>query len=64
MSYSIDAIFLDKQNIVVGLLHTFAPGKISSIYKAHSCLELPPGTIRATNTTIGDQLLIENANKI
>jgi len=57
MKYAIDAVFVDKKLVVVGILHSIAPGKMSSIIpKAHSCLELPAGRARDTNTEIGDQL--------
>jgi uncharacterized membrane protein (UPF0127 family) len=60
MSYAIDVIFLDKQKMVVELLHTFAPWRVSAIYRrAHSCLELPPGTIAKSGTTLGDQLVFQ-----
>ena len=60
MAYSIDAIFLDKENTVVNLLSDFKPLRISAVYhKAHSCLELPSGTIINTSTAIGDKLVFE-----
>jgi len=55
MRFAIDAIFLDKNGVVVGILENFAPGKMSRIFgKAKSCLELPAGTINKTSTTLGD----------
>ncbi len=57
MSYAIDAIFVDKKLVVVGVLHSIGPGRISRVYgRAQSCLELPAGRARETNTEIGDQL--------
>lgn len=64
MTYAIDAIFLNKQGIVVGLLNTFAPWRLSAIYReAHSCLELSPNTIIKSSTTIGDQLSFQDLGK-
>ena len=58
MKYSIDAVFLDRSLTVVAVLDSIAPGKISKLYSsAHSCLELPAGTARETNTEVGDKLL-------
>lgn len=55
MKFPIDAVFLDKNGVVVGILEDFAPGKLSRIFgKAKSCLELPAGTIKKTGTTLGD----------
>lgn len=55
MRFAIDAVFLDKNGVVVGILEDFAPGKLSKIFgKAKSCLELPAGTIKKTGTTLGD----------
>ena len=55
MKFAIDALFLDKEGVVVGVLEDFAPGKMSRIFgKAKSCLELPAGTVKKTGTTLGD----------
>ena len=58
MRYAIDAVFMDKKGVVVGILENFAPGRISSMFfNAHSCLELPAGTVEKTGTTIGDSIV-------
>ncbi len=55
MKFAIDALFLDKDDVVVGVLEDFAPGKMSGIFsRAKTCLELPAGTVKRTGTTIGD----------
>jgi len=57
MKFAIDALFLDKNGAVVGILEDFAPGKMSKIFgKAKSCLELPAGTVKKTGTTLGDAI--------
>jgi uncharacterized membrane protein (UPF0127 family) len=57
MRYAIDAIFLDKNLVVVEILHAIQPGKASRLYpKAYSCLEVPAGRARETATEIGDQI--------
>ena len=61
MTYAIDAVFIDKENTVVGLVERIAPSKVSPMFgKATSCLELPEGTISDTGTAIGDSLEITN----
>lgn len=57
MKFAIDALFLDKKGIVVGMLENFPPGKISKVFfQAKSCLELPAGTIANTRTEVGDKV--------
>lgn len=63
MTYAIDAIFVDKQNTVVGLVRNIKPLQISTVFfKAESCLELPVGTIDSTSTEVGDVLVYSEAN--
>jgi uncharacterized membrane protein (UPF0127 family) len=57
MKIPIDAVFLDKENKVVKVLHAMVPWRLSSLYfGAHSVLELPSGTSAASGTAEGDQL--------
>lgn len=59
MSYPIDAVFLSKKQIVVGLVESIKPWQFSAIYwHAHVCLELPAGTIKDNAITLGDQFTI------
>jgi uncharacterized membrane protein (UPF0127 family) len=61
MAYSIDALFLDKENIVIATLSNLKPGQLSQLYwQARSCLELPAGTIAQSGTAIGDHLQFIN----
>jgi len=60
MTYAIDAIFIDKKLVVVGLAENLKPWRMSALYpRAHSCLELPAGVINKTGTQIGDQLIFQ-----
>jgi hypothetical protein len=62
MIYPIDAIFVDRKNVVVGLVRGIKPWRMSScFFKAESCLELPAGTVNATGTALGDQLTREDS---
>lgn len=55
MSYAIDALFMDKQFRVVGVVHNIKPGRLSRSYRhAYSCLELPSGILKETETAVGD----------
>ena len=55
MNYPIDAIFLDKDGIVVGLVKGIKPWHVSKMFRqAITCIEVNVGTIEATETQIGD----------
>jgi uncharacterized membrane protein (UPF0127 family) len=60
MRFPIDIAFLTEQGAVVKTLHALRPWRASAIYfKAHSVLELPAGTLQATQTQEGDTLVFE-----
>ena len=57
MRFSIDAIFLDKNNSVVAIAESLPPSRFfGSLLKGKLVIELPLGTIARTNTIIGDEL--------
>ena len=57
--YPIDALFLNKKNIVVELKENFMPFTLHSPSKKSMCvIELPQGTIKKTKTMIGDKIKI------
>lgn len=57
MKYSIDALFIDTDNKVVGIVNSIPPGQVSPHFKkAHGCLELPSGVLEKTRTELGDQI--------
>lgn len=59
MLFPIDVVFLDKCNCVIHLIEHLRPFRLSPIrIDAASILELPVHTIYATQTSVGDQLLI------
>ncbi len=59
MLFAIDLIYLDAANRVIHLVENFAPFRISPIrIKCASILELQSRAIYASNTQIGDELLI------
>jgi uncharacterized membrane protein (UPF0127 family) len=60
MAFSIDVLFIDKQNKVIEALSCIAPFRMSKIYIRSACvIELPAGSIKATSTSIADTLLFE-----
>lgn len=61
MRFPIDAVFLDREANVVHLVQEMGPQRVSRyVFKAHSVLELPPGTIQSTGTRLGDRLILED----
>jgi len=59
MRFSIDAVFLDKRNVVIKVKKNLLPNRITALaLRAVSVLELPAGTLTATDTRIGDTVEI------
>jgi hypothetical protein len=57
MRFSIDVLLLDREHRVLLSYGNLRPFRMTAIsWKASSALELPSGTIAATNTQPGDQL--------
>jgi uncharacterized membrane protein (UPF0127 family) len=61
MKFAIDVLFLDRRRKVLKIRHAMSRGRISLCLRAHSVLELPAGTAKATGTVEGDQLEFEQA---
>ena len=60
MKFSIDVIFIDKNDKILYVLEDFKPWRISKIVLGSKyVLELPPKTIKNTLTTIGDIIKIQ-----
>lgn len=54
--FSLDVIFIDKENKVVKIIRDFRPWRFTRIYfKSRKVLELPAGSL-IDNISIGDQL--------
>ncbi|HNV23315.1 MAG TPA: DUF192 domain-containing protein [Candidatus Omnitrophota bacterium] len=59
MKFAIDAIFVDKNNVVVGLVENIKPFQLSPIFfKANYVIEAPVQTILRTKTCLGDRIEI------
>lgn len=57
MRFSIDVLLLDREHRVLSAYRNLRPFRVTAInWKAAGALELPSGTIAATNTQPGDQL--------
>ncbi|MGA3080936.1 MAG: DUF192 domain-containing protein [Terracidiphilus sp.] len=62
MRFSIDLIYLDRKNRIRKLVSEVPPWRLSACLPAHSVVELPAGTIRNTQTQIGDTLELSDAS--
>jgi hypothetical protein len=62
MRFPIDLVYLDSKKRIKKLRSEAPPGRLSACLFAHSVLELPPGTIRATQTQLGDTLEFTSAS--
>ena len=60
MRFPIDAVFVDKKNIVIKTYERLLPwiGIVPFVWRAHKVAELPVGTIRRHVIKPGDQLLV------
>ena len=56
MRFPIDLVYLDRKNRIKKVRSAVGPWRLSACLSAHSVLELPAGTIRATQTQRGDSL--------
>jgi uncharacterized membrane protein (UPF0127 family) len=62
MRIPIDVAFLDRDGLIIKQIPAMPPWRVSSVYfKAHSVLELPAGTLSASETQEGDRLTFEQA---
>jgi uncharacterized protein len=62
MHFAIDAVFVDASGRVVRVVEHLRPWRIVAWARgARDCLELPAGSVAATGTTVGDQLVLEPA---
>ena len=60
MRFTIDVAFLDKNDVVCGLVSNLKPFRlVLPVFSARNCLELPAGTLVQTDTRKGDTLRVE-----
>ncbi len=60
MRFSIDVVYLDQKGRVLRAIPDMVPQRLGPfLWASRDVLELPPGTLRATGTCEGDQLVIE-----
>jgi uncharacterized protein len=59
MQFPIDVAFLSRKGKVLKIRAAMERGRIAMKLTAHSVLELPAGTLAASETVVGDQLEIK-----
>lgn len=61
MRMSIDAVFLDKDGVVVRIYPSLRPWRVTRVVrKAKSCIELPAGGTAAAGVRVGDRLSLSS----
>jgi uncharacterized protein len=60
MRFAIDLVYLDREHKVKKVRSNVGPWRLSACFSAHSVLELPAGTIRASQTECGDTVEIQS----
>ncbi len=59
MRFAIDALFLDKNNKVIGIIHAIKPFRFSPAYfGCQLTIEFPENTLQPTQTQLGDVIKI------
>jgi len=57
MRFAIDVVYLNQERVVIHLEEELKPWRMAAIrIQSQSILELPVGTIRESQTTLGDQV--------
>jgi uncharacterized protein len=62
MQFPIDLVYIDRKHRVKKVKSRVSPWRISACLSAHSVIELPAGTVQATQTESGDRLEIVEAD--
>lgn len=59
MRFAIDVLYLDQERQILHLVSDMQPNRIGApVWRAHSVVELPAGTIKRTGTGVGEQVEI------
>ena len=65
MSFPIDVLYLDSRRRVIHVCHALRPFRIAAVkLRARSVIELPAGTLAQTQTSVGDELEINEIKSL
>src|SRR5215813_5294615 len=56
MRFPIDAVFVNRDGVVVRIVTDMGPWKMAAAWRAHSVIELAAGALCSRDTRIGDRL--------
>ncbi len=60
MRFAIDAVFVDREGVVVGCWNALPPWRLTPwVRRAHAVIELPAGTATRVSLLVGDRLVLE-----
>ncbi len=62
MRFPIDAIFVDKDGLVVRIARHLGPWRAAAAWRAHSVIELPGGSLKDGDVAVGDRLYLARAH--
>ena len=58
MQFPIDAIFVDRDGIVVRVVRNLSPWRIAADWRAHAVIELAGGCLKGRDVRAGDRLYL------
>jgi len=59
MRFAIDVLFVNKNNVIMGVVTGMKPFRLSRLYPFCDVIELPAGTIQESGTKKGDVIKIK-----
>jgi uncharacterized membrane protein (UPF0127 family) len=58
MRFAIDAVFVNREGVVVRVVTDMGPWKMAAAWRAHAVIELPAGSLRTHDVRTGDRLYL------
>lgn len=58
MRFPIDAVFVNREGMVVRVVTDMGPWKMAAAWRAHAVIELPAGALRTHDVRAGDRLYL------
>ena len=58
MRFPIDAVFVNREGVVVRVVADMGPWKMAAAWRAHAVIELPAGSLRTHDVRTGDRLYL------
>lgn len=58
MKFPIDAVFVDRDGVVVHVARNLTPWRIAAAWRAHAVIELPGGCLKGRDIRSGDRLYL------